>query len=84
MLGFDGFCVSWRGRPRLRASSAQTVDARDAHPTRDTLDAGDDVEIDDDFSSNSITLAYDNNGNLTDDGVFKYVYDGWNRLRNRP
>lgn len=27
-----------------------------------------------------MTLLYDDNGNLTDDGVFKYVYDGWNRL----
>jgi len=25
-------------------------------------------------------LSYDNNGNLTDDGVFKYGYDAWNRL----
>jgi hypothetical protein len=35
----------------------------------------------DDFSSNEVTLTYDDNGNLTYDGVFTYVYDGWNRLR---
>ena len=46
----------------------------------DIADAGDDVEIDDDFSSTTMSLTYDNNGNLTDDGLFKYVYDAWNRL----
>jgi hypothetical protein len=25
-------------------------------------------------------LSYDNNGNLTDDGILAYVYDAWNRL----
>jgi RHS repeat-associated protein len=47
----------------------------------DILDAGDDVLVDDDFNSNQISLSYDNNGNLTDDGVYNYVYDAWNRLR---
>ncbi|MBL8880219.1 MAG: hypothetical protein JNG88_13960, partial [Phycisphaerales bacterium] len=47
----------------------------------DADDAGDDVQIEDDFASGVVTLAYDNNGNLTDDGVYKYVYDAWNRLR---
>ncbi|MGE3182639.1 MAG: hypothetical protein AB7N71_13485, partial [Phycisphaerae bacterium] len=28
----------------------------------------------------TMSLAYDNNGNLTDDGLYQYVYDGWNRL----
>ena len=46
----------------------------------DIADAGDDVEIDDDFSSTTMSLTYDNNGNLTDDGIFEYVYDAWNRL----
>ena len=46
----------------------------------DIADAGDDVEIDDDFSSTTMSLTYDNNGNLTDDGIFKHVYDAWNRL----
>jgi hypothetical protein len=35
----------------------------------------------DDFNSNEVTLTYDDNGNLISDGVFTYVYDGWNRLR---
>jgi RHS repeat-associated protein len=26
-------------------------------------------------------LSYDNDGNLTQDGVLQYVYDGWNRLK---
>ena len=46
----------------------------------DIDDAGDDVEIDDDFSSTTMSLTYDNNGNLTDDGLFKFAYDAWNRL----
>jgi hypothetical protein len=46
----------------------------------DILDAGDYIQIDDDFSSTTLSLTYDNNGNLTDDGVLKYVYDAWNRL----
>ncbi len=47
----------------------------------DILDAGDDVLVDDDFNSNQISLSYDNNGNLTADGVYNYEYDAWNRLR---
>ena len=47
----------------------------------DILDAGDDVQVSDNFSSNVMSLTYDNNGNLTDDGLYKYVYDAWNRLR---
>ncbi|MFO0838005.1 MAG: hypothetical protein U1D55_05715 [Phycisphaerae bacterium] len=43
-------------------------------------DAGDEVVIDDNFNSTTTNLAYDDNGNLTDDGVFKYAYDAWNRL----
>ena len=46
----------------------------------DIADAGDDVQIDDDFSSTTMSLSYDDNGNLTDDGIFEYVYDAWNRL----
>ena len=47
----------------------------------DILDAGDAIQANDDFSSNVVNLVYDDNGNLTRDGVFMYVYDGWNRLR---
>ena len=46
----------------------------------DIADAGDDMQIEDDFNSNQTSLTYDNAGNLTDDGVYKYVYDAWNRL----
>ncbi|MEW6250992.1 MAG: hypothetical protein AB1716_10125 [Planctomycetota bacterium] len=28
-----------------------------------------------------MSLSYDNNRNLTDDGVYHFVYDAWNRLR---
>ena len=41
----------------------------------DFSDAGDEIVIDDNFNSNTTTLAYDNNGNLTDDGMFAFVYD---------
>ena len=44
-------------------------------------DAGDTVLLADDFASNVISLTYDNNGNRTDDGIFQFVYDAWNRLR---
>ncbi|MCG3126249.1 MAG: hypothetical protein CHACPFDD_01079 [Phycisphaerae bacterium] len=46
----------------------------------DLDDAGDSIVINDDFASNATSLSYDDNGNLTDDGVFKFVYDAWNRL----
>ncbi|HUU95281.1 MAG TPA: RHS repeat-associated core domain-containing protein [Phycisphaerae bacterium] len=46
----------------------------------DIADAGDDIQVDDSFGSNVLSLSYDNNGNLTDDGVYKFVYDAWNRL----
>ncbi len=46
----------------------------------DIADAGDDLQVVDLFSSNAITLTYDNDGNLTADGLLAYVYDGWNRL----
>ena len=32
------------------------------------------------FSGTAITPGYDANGNLTDDGTYKYTYDAWNRL----
>jgi hypothetical protein len=44
----------------------------------DILDAGDDIQVSDDFNSATVSLTYDNNGNLTDDGVLRYVYDAWN------
>ena len=47
----------------------------------DITDAGDDILVDDDFNSNQTTLTYDDNGNLTNDGVHLFEYDAWNRLR---
>ena len=46
----------------------------------DIDDAGDDIQVSDSFNSDVITLSYDNNGNLTDDGIQDYDYDAWNRL----
>jgi RHS repeat-associated protein len=40
----------------------------------------DEQQFADDFSSNEVTLTYDDNGNLTYDGVFTYVYDAQNRV----
>jgi RHS repeat-associated protein len=47
----------------------------------DIADAGDTIEVSDGFASSGMSLTYDNNGNLTSDGVLQYVYDGWNRLK---
>ena len=51
---------------------------------------GDDVQIDDDFEQYTVSevtydwedlkLDYDEDGNLTDDRIYFYVYDAWNRL----
>ena len=48
--------------------------------TNDGSDGFDDMLVSDDFNSTTVTLTYDDNGNLTDDGIFEYVYDAWNRL----
>jgi RHS repeat-associated protein len=53
----------------------------DTDSDADITDAGDTIEVADDFTSSSMSLSYDNNGNLTNDGVLQYVYDGWNRLK---
>jgi hypothetical protein len=48
-------------------------------------DFDDVIAIDDNFgdsvTNGAISLSYDANGNLTDDGIFAYAYDAWNRLR---
>ena len=36
--------------------------------------------ISDTFGSTSTAVTHDANGNLTDDGTYKYTYDVWNRL----
>ena len=50
----------------------------DSNADADILDAGDTIQVVDDFNTNKITLAYDHDGNLTDDGVYHFVYDAWN------
>jgi len=52
----------------------------DINDDDDIDDAGDYVIVDEDFSSTSVTVTYDDNGNLVDDGTFVYKYDAWNRL----
>ncbi len=44
----------------------------------DIEDEGDNLVVDEEFSSTEITPWYDANGNLTFDGTFKYKYDAWN------
>jgi len=46
----------------------------------DIADLGDDIKLSDAFGSTTINLTYDDNGNLTNDGVFDYDYDAWNRM----
>ena len=57
----------------------------DTNADGDFDDVGDMIAIDDNFGDSvtnaAISLDYDANGNLTDDGIFAYAYDAWNRLR---
>jgi RHS repeat-associated protein len=46
----------------------------------DADDAIDDFILQEDFGADDITFAYDDNGNLADDGIFIYKYDPWNNL----
>ncbi|MBE7456512.1 MAG: hypothetical protein HS102_07775 [Planctomycetia bacterium] len=46
----------------------------------DDLDGSDDVVIDEDFSSTSVSPTHDDAGNLTKDADYAYVYDAWNNL----
>ncbi len=64
-------------------SSAAPTEFDDVTMWMDTDADGtiDEQQFADDFDSNQVTLTYDDNGNLTYDSVFTYVYDGWNRLR---
>lgn len=43
-------------------------------------DSGDRLYANYDFSSAVLTFAHDDNGNLTNSGLFQYQYDAWNRL----
>jgi hypothetical protein len=80
----DAWSGGYAGLYRTGGSSLQQFDdvqiGYDNNGDGDILDAGDELQVDDDFSTNVITLSYDNNGNLTDDGVLKFGYDAWNRL----
>jgi len=48
----------------------------------DIDDAGDDIVRDEDYDSptGATTTHHDHAGNLIDNGMFRYVYDAWNRL----
>jgi YD repeat-containing protein len=52
----------------------------DGNADDDIDDAGDDLVVSSPFGSTAITPSHDDNGNLTDDGTYKYTYDAWNRL----
>jgi RHS repeat-associated protein len=52
----------------------------DGNADDDIDDAGDDLVVTSPFGSTAITPSHDDNGNLTDDGTYKYTYDAWNRL----
>ena len=43
-------------------------------------DVIDDYVVNETFGNTNITPTYDDNGNLTFDGNFRYIYDAWNRL----
>jgi hypothetical protein len=50
------------------------------HDADGTLDAGDEVPVADTYNRGALTLSYDDNGSLTDDGILAYVDDDWNRM----
>jgi hypothetical protein len=73
----DGDLAS--GGAALAAEKAYFEDLKvvyDAN-TDGVVDVGKDVVVNEDFGGNTITPTYDNNGNLTYDGTYKYTYDAW-------
>ncbi|MCG3129270.1 MAG: hypothetical protein CHACPFDD_04191 [Phycisphaerae bacterium] len=84
----DDWSAGYVGLFHGEASSAAAQEFDDVKLGLDTSspkdgdfdDSGDSVVINDDFASNTTSLSYDDNGNLTDDGIFKFTYDAWNRL----
>ncbi len=78
------------GRTTSATSTTITFDdfkaGDDQNADGDIADAGDHIWADYDFNDpmsstwQKVSFTYDNNGNLTNDGVRQYVYDGWNRL----
>jgi len=61
-------------------ASPTCEDIKIGYSDGDNHAALDDTIIDEDFDSLALSLTYDNNGNLTDDGICTYKYDAWNRL----
>ena len=47
----------------------------DNNSDHDLSDAGDKIFVSEDFGGESTTFAYDDAGNLVDDGTFIYSYD---------
>ncbi len=78
--GYVGL-YAWWWDTALTQEFDDVVIGLDNNSDGDYVDAGDAIQSRDDFNSSSVTLVYDDNGNLTRDGVFNYVYDAWNRLR---
>jgi len=71
------------GGVALAASKAKFDNVKvgyDNNADDDIDDGGDDLVLSETFSSAALTPGYDANGNLTDDGTYKYTYDAWNRL----
>ncbi|MCH8991812.1 MAG: hypothetical protein IIA44_08720 [Acidobacteria bacterium] len=46
----------------------------------DIDDVGDDLVVDEDFASTSLTVSHDDAGNLINDGTHSNTYDAWHRL----
>jgi hypothetical protein len=83
VTGSVGFCGVFRHNEGTNVAQLDDVKIgtdNSSPKDNDFDDGGDEIAIDDNFNSAAISLAYDNNGNLTDDGIFKFVYDAWNRL----
>jgi hypothetical protein len=68
--GYTGLFVGPSG-----TAAAQEFDNVDLWIDADSDGTMDEQQIADDFNSSQADLDYDDNGNLTDDGVFGYVYD---------
>ncbi len=80
--GQDALADSPGGLVGLTAGPSDTATCsllRVGSTTGHTLDASTTAWVSETFAA-SVTPGYDAAGNLTDDGVYKYSYDAWNRL----
>jgi hypothetical protein len=68
---------------REKAKFAALKVGYDGNADDDIDDAGDDLVVSSPFGSTAITPSHDDNGNLTDDGTYKYTYDAWNHPADR-